>query len=245
MTFLNKLLGVVKDLFAPAPVKRRAKSKNKTAPRKSTTNATTRPTKRSKATPGFGKRAILPKTSEIAKAPKTSKISKAPKKAVKKQAITKKASASPGRGPAKKSVRSAKPVTPVKASNSRRPVKTTPIKAPATRGKKASIPKDKTIKPSLRTAAKKTARPRREEKGLIGEVTHFFPKISVCAIRLSHGGLKKGMAVQFGSKSGAVERVESMQVESVDVVSARKGQIIGLKTTRPVRVGDKVFQAGA
>ena len=78
-----------------------------------------------------------------------------------------------------------------------------------------------------------------------GEVTHFFDRIQVAVIRIDAGQILKGETIFIrGKTTGEVkQKVNSMQVESVDVAVAKKGQLIGLKVIKPVRVGDEVFKA--
>lgn len=78
---------------------------------------------------------------------------------------------------------------------------------------------------------------------LVGEVTHFFSKIQVVVVRMDKGNLRVGDRIQVkGRKTDLVQRVASMQVESVDVKVARRGQLIGLKVEKAADVGDKVYR---
>ncbi len=45
-----------------------------------------------------------------------------------------------------------------------------------------------------------------------------------------------------GAKTDFRQKVKSMQVESVNVKKARKGQLIGLKVIEKANVGDKVYK---
>ena len=75
-----------------------------------------------------------------------------------------------------------------------------------------------------------------------GEVTHFFDRIQVCVIKITRGGIQKGDRLLIEGKAGQLEqKVTSMQIESQDVNSARRGQLIGLKVNKPVKVGDRVY----
>ncbi|GEM_PF-232943 len=76
----------------------------------------------------------------------------------------------------------------------------------------------------------------------MGEVTHYFDRIKVCVIRIDQGVIKKGDHLLIkGNKGQLVQKVISMQIENEDVSSAQEGQLIGLKVTKPVSVGDEVF----
>ncbi|MFA5887250.1 MAG: hypothetical protein WC852_00885 [Candidatus Nanoarchaeia archaeon] len=78
---------------------------------------------------------------------------------------------------------------------------------------------------------------------LIGTVTHFFPKISVCVIKLAHG-LKKGEKIKFKHGDEQFEQVVvSMQVEHKEIPEAKAGMEIGMKTDKPVKAGFEVYKA--
>ena len=78
---------------------------------------------------------------------------------------------------------------------------------------------------------------------LIGTVTHFFPKISVCVIKLAHG-LKKGEKIKFKHGDEEFEQtVSSMQVEHKELEEAKAGMEIGMKTDKPVKTGFEVYRA--
>ena len=107
--------------------------------------------------------------------------------------------------------------------------------------------KDFKIKKSVQKIAKKDFKKALPEKPqyklkLIGEITHYFSKISVVVIKLSDG-LKKGDRIQIkGATVEFIQEVKSMQIESVDVSTAKKGQLIGLKIVNQAKVGDKVYK---
>lgn len=77
----------------------------------------------------------------------------------------------------------------------------------------------------------------------VGEITHFFPRIQVVVVKMDKGVLRVGDTIRIkGKRTDLTQRVSSMQVESVDVKAARKGQLIGLKVEKPADVGDKVYR---
>lgn len=77
----------------------------------------------------------------------------------------------------------------------------------------------------------------------VGEITHFFSRIQVVVVKMNKGILRVGDTIQIkGKRADFTQRVSSMQVESVDVKAARKGQLIGLKVEKPADVGDKVHR---
>ena len=76
-----------------------------------------------------------------------------------------------------------------------------------------------------------------------GEITHFFSKIQVIVVKMTKGNLAVGNKVRIHGKStDFIQTVRSMQIESVDVRFARRGQLIGLKVERGAKVGDKLYK---
>ncbi len=60
---------------------------------------------------------------------------------------------------------------------------------------------------------------------------------------MTKGNLSVGDRVRIlGRSTDFTQTARSMQVESVDVRSARRGQLIGLKVEREARVGDKLHR---
>jgi hypothetical protein len=77
----------------------------------------------------------------------------------------------------------------------------------------------------------------------VGEITHYFERIKVCVVKITHGTVLIGdKLTMVGPKNKFVQKVWSMQVESVDVKVAKKGQLIGMKVDKPVAVGNLVYK---
>ena len=80
------------------------------------------------------------------------------------------------------------------------------------------------------------------EKQLIGQVTHFFSKISVAIIQLEEP-LKAGERIAaVGSITDLEQVVKSMQVEHENIEEAKTGDLVGLKVKDKVREGDAVYK---
>lgn len=78
---------------------------------------------------------------------------------------------------------------------------------------------------------------------LVGEITHFFSKISVVVVKLTHQSLSVGERIHVkGAMTDFHQPVKSLQIESVDVKVAKKGSLVGLKAVHPARPGDRVFR---
>lgn len=76
-----------------------------------------------------------------------------------------------------------------------------------------------------------------------GAVTHYFSKIMVCVVKISGQGLSVGDRIKIkGTRTDFLQKVSSLQIESVNVPSARKGQLVGLKVDQVCCVGDQVFR---
>jgi len=77
----------------------------------------------------------------------------------------------------------------------------------------------------------------------IGKVTHYYDKIGVAVIELD-GGLAKGDKIKFvrGGEDMFEQVVDSMQVEHDKIESAKKGDVIGLKTDQEVKEDAEVYK---
>jgi putative protease len=77
---------------------------------------------------------------------------------------------------------------------------------------------------------------------LVGNVSHWFGKISVAGIELI-GPLAVGDRLHFlGHTTDFEQEVTSMQVMHQDVSEAGPGDDVGLKVKARVRVGDNVYK---
>jgi len=110
-----------------------------------------------------------------------------------------------------------------------------PRKSPPAAKKKASKPAKKT--------SKKPAPPKKGalQQERIGVITHYFSKIQVVVIKLTRE-LKVGERIHIkGRSSDFVQSVKSLQIESVDVKVAKKGQLVGLRVNKIAKEGDLVL----
>lgn len=118
---------------------------------------------------------------------------------------------------------------------------------PAVRRAKVKRTKLFKKKPLKAPAAKVAMKPVKSPSEIfVGDITHYFSKIMVCVVKLKGGPLNVRERIRIrGSSTDFIQTVDSMQIESVDVKSARRGQLIGLKISKVARPGDKVFKIGA
>ncbi len=75
----------------------------------------------------------------------------------------------------------------------------------------------------------------------IGETTHFYNQISVVVVRLTDS-LKIGDTVHFlGSGTDHVQEINSMQIEHEAIDSAKKGDEVAIKVSKPVKPHATVY----
>jgi len=83
----------------------------------------------------------------------------------------------------------------------------------------------------------------KEQKLYVGEVVHYYPKISVAEVKIINNPMSVGDTIHIiGKTTGVVrQQVESMQIDRKNIETAERGMIVGLKTVERVRKGDKVY----
>ena len=113
-------------------------------------------------------------------------------------------------------------------------------KKPKKTAKKAAVRKV-SVK-AKRVPVKKAATKKAAAEKLIGRVSHYFNKIKVVAIMLK-APLKKGDTIRIeGGGKSVTTKVASMQEEHKTVVSAKKGDEVGIKILKKVREGYRVYK---
>ncbi len=123
----------------------------------------------------------------------------------------------------------------------------------AVKKKKKIMPKKKTLKRRIvkKKVLKKVLRKKRVAKtpgikkpkeNIIGEVTHYFPKVRAAVIKLKKP-LTTGDVVKIkGHTTDFKQTVISMQIDCVAIGQAKKGQEIGLLVDSRVRQHDIVYK---
>jgi hypothetical protein len=80
----------------------------------------------------------------------------------------------------------------------------------------------------------------------LGKVTHYFSKIGVAAIEITHDTLRVGDTIHFkGHTSDFTQTIDSMQIDGKMVDEATVGQSIGLRVKEHARQHDHVFKVVA
>lgn len=100
-------------------------------------------------------------------------------------------------------------------------------------------------KPALKkkTSSKKKPVIKKVKDTSIGIVTHYFPHVRAAVIKLK-APLVIGDTLKLkGHTTDFTQTVTSMQIDRVDITSAKKGDEIGLLVNSRVRQGDKVYKA--
>ena len=119
-------------------------------------------------------------------------------------------------------------------------------KAAKKTGKKAAkkpVIKKKVNKKKLALKKKPTTKKAAKNEGnLIGSVIHYFPHVQAAVIKLKKP-LTNGDTVKIkGYTTDLTQIVSSMQIDRVEIQTAKKGDEIGLQVSSRVRQGDKVYK---
>ncbi len=89
---------------------------------------------------------------------------------------------------------------------------------------------------------KAAAKPAKTDKKLVGEISHFFDKISVAVVEVK-AEMKAGDTILIeGPMTNLKQKVDSMQIEHEKIATAKKGQSVGMKVSGPVRKKDLVYK---
>lgn len=103
------------------------------------------------------------------------------------------------------------------------------------------IVKKKASKPKAKSKKKAPAKPKVKKEKKLGEVLHYFDKISVAAIKVK-APFKVGDVIHIkGHTTDFEQPVASIQIEHVAVQKVKKGDDIGIKVKELAREGDDVF----
>ncbi|OEU67794.1 MAG: hypothetical protein BBJ57_05745 [Desulfobacterales bacterium PC51MH44] len=77
----------------------------------------------------------------------------------------------------------------------------------------------------------------------VGVVVNFYAKLSVAAIKVTSGSIKKGDLLKYkGYTTDFTEEVASMEINNQPVEEAQVSDLVGLKVKKRVREKDKVYK---
>lgn len=103
------------------------------------------------------------------------------------------------------------------------------------------VKKKASSKTKAKSKAKAPAKPKVKKEKKLGEILHYFDKISVAAIKVK-APFKVGDVIHIkGHTTDFEQPVGSIQIEHVAVQKVKKGDDIGIKVKEFVREGDGVF----
>ena len=109
---------------------------------------------------------------------------------------------------------------------------------------KKKTPIHKRSVPNKVAAKKVSAKKTTPKERLIGRITHFYDNISVAVIKLT-APLKKGDTIRVeGGEISAKQKVSSMQKDHKPVTVAKAKDEIGMKISKKVRDGYRVYRIG-
>ncbi|MDD3088064.1 MAG: hypothetical protein PHP89_05830 [Candidatus Omnitrophica bacterium] len=108
--------------------------------------------------------------------------------------------------------------------------------------KKKTIRKKLGKKSALKVSKKTTKKVKKtgKKEGVVGAITHYFPHVQAAVIKLK-APLAVGDRIKIkGHTTDFTQVIGSMQIDRVDIASAKPGQEIGLLVTSRVRQHDIV-----
>ncbi len=234
ISFFERMLGT------PHPKKKkRSLPRNKSVSRRKTTRANEGARK-----PGPGR---LSSPGQQSRKPQAKKGASAARKVKKKVVAKEKVAARTKRYKGENKKTGTAPSVKKKAVHTPNKARQSPV-----RGRALPEVKKKNSGKPVKQAQKKVKRPSAGNVGdrcgsaaiefdRVGQVTHYFSKIMVCVVRVEAAAISLGDQIVIkGKKTKLSQKVQSLQVESVDVKSAKRGQLVGLKVVSQVCPGDVV-----
>jgi translation elongation factor EF-1alpha len=83
------------------------------------------------------------------------------------------------------------------------------------------------------------------KKDMIGTVEGYYRVPKVVVFKLQKGSLNRGDKIRIkGHTTDYTFGIQSMQIEHKDIESAKKGDSIGVKTSKRARRGDSIYRSG-
>jgi len=236
MALFKKLIKKLKTVFYATPPRKRRKRKTRKRP----PSLKAKPKRKIRSTiPKKGKKkSAAAKRSKNVGGKRKGLVKKKPRGAKPKRKVVAKK---------KSGVLKKKRPKPTAASRQRKPAKKTlsvkkgkkPFKKAVTKkvSRTQKAPKKKTATPVKKSSARFV-----KNEVCVAQITHFFSKISVVVLDMQ-GVLSVGDMVHIkGRHTDFTQKIDSIQIESVNVQKARKGQLVGVKMKQKCRVGDKVYK---
>jgi putative protease len=76
----------------------------------------------------------------------------------------------------------------------------------------------------------------------VGEITHFYDKLSVAVLNITEPVRVGDMLHLLGHHTDFRQKLESIQIEHKEVTEAEPGQEVAVKVAQKVHPGDTVFK---
>ena len=104
------------------------------------------------------------------------------------------------------------------------------------------VAKKKSLKKSPAKKKPAVKKAPKTEGTFIGDVTHYFPHVQAAVIKMK-GPLTRGDTIKIkGHTTDITQTVTSIQIDRVDIQTAKKGDEIGLLVSSRCRQADKVYK---
>jgi len=107
--------------------------------------------------------------------------------------------------------------------------------------KKGSRKTPKKTKSKKKVKSKKPTKSAKKEMPLVGEITHYFPKVSAGVVLVKKPFSAGNKILIKGATTNFKQRIKSLQINHIPIETAKKGEEVGMEVINDVRQGDKVF----
>jgi len=79
----------------------------------------------------------------------------------------------------------------------------------------------------------------------VGEILHYFGHVGVAVVKATKAAIKKGDKMHIvGGSADFDQTVDSLQIDHKDVGELAKGKEGGMKVSKKVHEGNKIFKIG-
>ena len=108
--------------------------------------------------------------------------------------------------------------------------------------KKRTVKKRIAKKRVVKKALQRKPQAKKPKENVVGIVTHYFPHVKVGVIKLK-APLSVGDTIKFkGHTTDFIQRINSLQIDREPIISAKRGQEIGLLVDYRVRHNDIAYK---
>jgi hypothetical protein len=108
--------------------------------------------------------------------------------------------------------------------------------------KKRAVKKRIAKKRVVKKAPRRKPQAKKPKENIIGTVTHYFPHVKAGVIKLK-APLSVGDTIRIkGHTTDFIQRINSLQIDRESIISAKRGQEIGLLVDYRVRHNDIAYK---